>query len=157
MCILCPVYILTYIKLYFCFSIPSFVVYTNIMLKDKKYKKISAVHWDGIWRRQNWNGMVMYTAQEFKKYFETKCVYVHCIRHHIHRKLKVAHIYMHSNLIYILIFYELDLYCISYHLCMQINTQTWIMQKQIFCNTLYRLHFCKNSIHRQYKCFLKSN
>ena len=39
MCILCRVYILTYNELYFCFSIPSFVVYTNIMLKDKKYKK----------------------------------------------------------------------------------------------------------------------
>ena len=66
MCILCRVYIL---KLYFCFSIPiaSFVVYTNIVLKDKKYKKICAAHWNGLWRRKKWNCMVLCTAQEFKK------------------------------------------------------------------------------------------
>ena len=85
MCILCHVYILAYIKLYFFNSdyIVTFVVYTNKMLKDKKYKKF--MHCIGIDYSVGRKGIVWYciTLRNFKKCFETKCVKVHWSRHFI--------------------------------------------------------------------------
>ena len=74
------------------------------MLKDKKYKKF--MHCIAIDYSVGRKGIVLYNAQEFEKNVlkpnALKFIGVGTLFKH---KLKVAHIYMHSNLIHILIFH----------------------------------------------------
>ena len=64
---------------------------------------------------------------------------------------------MHSNLIHILIFHQLDLKCTSFHKCRQVNTLTWIMQNTYLMQYLILAAFLQNSINEQVKCLFASD